>query len=142
MEQESSGLISLFRESEQRSLAVLEKLFSAAHHSAVYSDPVQQGEYTVITACEVMVGGGFGFGRGIGPASEDQAATTTMTAGGGGSGGGGGSNARPVATIIIGPDGVQVKPVVDVTKLAITALTAWAAMASVQFGIQRARRGQ
>ena len=139
MADQPNELVRMFQEGEQRSLTVLEKLFGAAHTSAVYSEPIQQGSYTVITASEVMAGGGFGFGRGIGPADRDSA---TASGAGGGGGGGGGSNARPVATIIIGPDGVQVKPIVDVTKLAITALTAWAAMGSVLVGIQRMRQGR
>jgi uncharacterized spore protein YtfJ len=43
-------------------------------------------------------------------------------------GGGGGSSGRPVAIIIIGPDGVTVKPVVDVTKIALAGVTAWGTM--------------
>jgi uncharacterized spore protein YtfJ len=49
-------------------------------------------------------------------------------AGGGGLGGGGGSHGRPVAVIVIGPNGVRVRPVVDVTKIGIAAVTTWLAM--------------
>jgi hypothetical protein len=38
---------------------------------------------------------------------------------------------RPVAVIVVGPDGVEVKPVFDITKLAITALGAFGAAAAV-----------
>ena len=48
--------------------------------------------------------------------------------GGSGIGGGGGSAGRPVATIIIGPEGVQVEPVVDVTKIALAVFTTAGAM--------------
>jgi uncharacterized spore protein YtfJ len=92
------------------------------------------GDYTVITASEVAAGGGFGFGRGMGsspapngsPRSSsngDESKTPEATGGGGGGGGGGGSTARPVALIVIGPTGVEVRPVVDVTKIALAALT-------------------
>ncbi|HEY8885068.1 MAG TPA: hypothetical protein VIO35_07130, partial [Chloroflexota bacterium] len=43
--------------------------------------------------------------------------------GGGGMGGGGGSMGRPIAVIVIGPDGVEVKPIVDRTKLVIAVVT-------------------
>jgi GTPase len=43
---------------------------------------------------------------------------------------------RPVAIITIGPDGVRVKPVVDVTKVALAGLAVWASM----LGLLRARR--
>jgi hypothetical protein len=40
------------------------------------------------------------------------------------------------AAIAIGPDGVRIKPVVDLTKVAPAGLTAWATM----LGLLRARR--
>jgi uncharacterized spore protein YtfJ len=45
-----------------------------------------------------------------------------------GAGGGGTAMSRPVAVIAIGPQGVQVKPVVDVTKVGIALFTAVGAM--------------
>ncbi len=46
--------------------------------------------------------------------------------GGGGVGGGGGGRtlSRPVASIVVDPNGVRVEPIVDVTKLWLAALTA------------------
>ena len=106
---------------------------------------MESGTYTVIAAAEVTSGGGFGMGVGLGPASKaDETAAPTVEAtplegretGGGGVGGGGGAMGRPVAIIAIGPDGVTIKPVVDVTKIALAGLTAWATM----LGLLRARR--
>jgi uncharacterized spore protein YtfJ len=107
---------------------------------------VESGTYIVITAAEVTSGGGFGMGMGLGPASRsDTTAAPTVeaappegsqTGGGGGVGGGGGAMGRPVAIIAIGPDGVRIKPVVDVTKVALAGLTAGATM----LGLLRARR--
>jgi len=52
--------------------------------------------------------------------------------GGGGGGGGGKTLARSVAVIVSSPEGVEIRPVIDVTKIALAALTAagfvWAAM--------------
>jgi uncharacterized spore protein YtfJ len=67
-----------------------------------------------------VVGGGLGAGFGSG---VDETGT-----GGGGGGGGGGSFGRPVALISIGPDGVEVQPIVDVTKVGIAAIAAVGAL--------------
>jgi uncharacterized spore protein YtfJ len=125
---------------------MLGKLFAAAQPGAVYGQPVESGTYTVIAAAEVTSGGGFGMGMGLGPASRsDETVAPPVDAaplegrepsGGGGVGAGGGAMGRPVAIIAIGPDGVTIKPVVDVTKIALAGLTAWATM----IGVLRARR--
>lgn len=115
----------------------VEGIYSAAQANAVFAEPVVAGPYTVITASEVAAGGGFGFGQGMGPGvSSGEAAP-----GGGGGGGGGGSMGRPVAVITIGPDGVTVKPILDVTKIALAGATTWAAMAASVFKLVRRRRG-
>ena len=109
-----------------------EKIFAAAQPGAVYSEPVTAGNYTVITASEIAAGGGFGFGSSTTPPQQQgetsQPQAQPSSGGGGGIGGGGGSTGRPVAIIIIGPDGVTVKPVVDVTKIVLAGVTAWGTM--------------
>jgi hypothetical protein len=47
--------------------------------------------------------------------------------------------ARPVAVISVGPDGVDVEPVVDVTKLGLALFTALGAM-FLMFGRMRRAR--
>jgi uncharacterized spore protein YtfJ len=109
-------------------MALLEKLTLVAQPEVVYSGPIQEGAYTVITASEVSVSYGFGFGGGggwsPGSAAEGEEAGAGGENAGGGGGGGGASMARPVAVVAIGPDGVKVEPVVDVTKLGLAFLTA------------------
>ncbi len=129
-----SDLISSLDRTQEQAMTATQSIFSATRVGAVYGDPIQAGDYTIITASEVVAGSGFGFGRGMGsaPASAsssngEAAKATEATGGGGGGGGGGGSTARPVALIVIGPNGVEVRPVVDVTKIAVAALTAWGA---------------
>lgn len=100
------------------SQAVIGKAMAAAEPGAVFGAPVERGEYTVITCSEVGGGLGAGFGSGV-----DESG-----AGGGGGGGGGGSFGRPVALISIGPDGVEVQPIVDVTKVGIAAIAAVGAL--------------
>jgi uncharacterized spore protein YtfJ len=125
--------VALLDKAREQAAAMLDKIF-AARPGAVYGQPVGSGRYTVITAAEVTSGGGFGMGLGLGPPSRPgrKAAPTAaaaqpedrQTGGAGGLGGGGGAMGRPVAIIAIGPDGVRVKPVVDVTKVALAGLTA------------------
>ena len=103
------------------------RLFEVTKPTAVYSEPVSSGDYTVITASEVAVGLGAGFGGG-GGVSEKRENDRSDAGHGGGGGGGGSALSRPVAAIIIGPDGVRVEPIIDPTKIAITFLTALGAM--------------
>ena len=129
---------------------LLEKLVATARPNAVFSHPVATGDYTVITASEVACGMGTGFSSGGGgaPASaasaEGEAATpeqsASMPPAGFGSGGGGGgfSTARPVAAISIGPDGVHVEPIVDVTKIGLALFTTLGAMALMWSKMQKA----
>lgn len=115
---------------DEFAVAMLGKLFAAAQPGAVFGTPVVSGEYTVITASEISAGGGFGSGRGTGmkPTGQVAESGTAAQGEGGGSGGGGGASARPIAAIVIGPNGVTVKPVFDITKIALTGITAWGAM--------------
>ena len=125
--------------SQEQAMEVMDKLFAVAQPGAVFGKPVESGEYTVITAAEVKVGMGFGYGSGggTGPAAEEETASegegegagaAAGTGYGGGGGGGGASGGRPVAVISIGPMGVRVEPVVDVTKLGLAFITALGSM--------------
>jgi uncharacterized spore protein YtfJ len=119
-----------------------DKIYAAAQPSAVFSAPVVSGPYTIITASEVAAAGGFGFGTGSG---SRQASGEALPSGqpapiaNGGGGGGGGSTGRAVAAIVIGPDGVKVQPIVDVTKVGLAAIGAWLSIALL---LVRARRSQ
>jgi uncharacterized spore protein YtfJ len=119
-----SNVAASSRSRSDQSEEMLEHLLGAAQPGAVYSQPVTHGEYTVITASEVGAGGGFGFGMGFSTPSATRPGEQPGN-GGGGSAGGGGSSGRPVAVIVIGPAGVEVKPVLDVTKIGLVALTTW-----------------
>jgi uncharacterized spore protein YtfJ len=107
----------------------LGKIFAAAQPGAVFGAPIVSGALTVITASEVAAGGGFGSGRATIPKPAVAAHGAGVPAAeSGGSGGGGGASGRPIAAIIIGPDGVTIKPVFDVTKIALASITALGAM--------------
>jgi uncharacterized spore protein YtfJ len=79
----------------------------------IFREPVRAGDHVVITAASIEIAGGLGSGSG--GAAEG---------GGGGGGGGGRVEGRPVAAIDIGPDGVTVVPVIDFTRIGISAVLA------------------
>lgn len=89
----------------------------------VFGEPYQVNGRTVIPVAKVSYGFGFGAGRGnakLNGANES---------GGGGEGGGGGGrvSVRPVAVLEVSGTETRLKPIVDVTRLAIAgmALVAW-----------------
>ena len=147
MSDQMNDILDRASQAQARGMEAIDRLVEVASPNSVYGQPTTVGEYTLITASEVWAGAGFGFGMG-GPESEPakpeapqaevtEAGVPAPVAGGGG-GGGGGSAARPVALISVGPDGVQVRPVVDSTKLGLALLAAVGSM-FVMFG--RMRRG-
>ncbi len=97
----------------------LDRFLATADQSRAIGEPITHGEQLIIPTAEVVAGMGFGIGGGGAQGEEPKG-------GGFGIGGGGGGNAfsRPVAIIVAGPEGVEVKPVFDITKIALTALTA------------------
>jgi len=103
------------------------KFLEAADVDAVYGKPVQNGETLILPAAEVLSGLGFGMGYGGGSEQLEEgeaAAGPTRRGVGGGGGGGGRVFSRPVAVVVATPQGVRVEPVIDVSKLALAALTA------------------
>jgi uncharacterized spore protein YtfJ len=101
----------------------LETFLETADVNRVYGQPVEHEGSLIIPAAEVVAGLGFGAGYGAGgPQDEDGSGS------GGGGGGGGRTMSRPVAVIIADQNGVRVEPVVDPTKIALAALTAFGFM--------------
>jgi uncharacterized spore protein YtfJ len=88
----------------------------------VVGPPTTVGDHTVIPLIETCASGGFGAGSGGAAEGEGD------NAGGGGGGGGGVGRSRTVAIADVGPDGVKIRPVVDVTGLALPAISALAAL--------------
>ena len=94
----------------------LAAVFGEAAPGTVFSEPIHVGDDLVITAVAWERAGGFGFGGGEGPTSQPDSGR------GSGGGGGGASQGRPVAVIRITSAGVEVKPVIDFTKIGVTLL--------------------
>src|SRR5579875_996745 len=88
------------------------RLDAAARADTVVGTPRQVGERVLVPLAEVWYGGGFGLGGGRAVGAE---------AGGQGGGGGFGGRARPVAVVVVGPEGARVRPVVDATLLGLAA---------------------
>lgn len=103
--------------------APIDALIARLGPKAVFGDPVQAGETTVIPVAEIRTGFGFGGGSG-------RSATPRGDAGaeeGSGSGGGAGARVIPRGYLHVRDEGARFEPIVDVTRLSLAgmALTAW-----------------
>jgi len=94
------------------------QLHEKATVKTVFGDPMTANGRTIIPVANVRYAFGVGMGRGK---SEKQEGS------GEGGGGGGGVMIRPVAILEIGEQDARVKPIPDVTRLALAAMTlvAW-----------------
>ncbi len=111
----------------------MQHLLDHADVKHVFGRPVQHGEITLIPAAEVTVIGAFGAGYGVGLQTE------SAEGGGGGGGGGVKTLARPVAVVIVTPEGARVEPVIDLTKTGLAVITAWGFMLSIILRMRRRR---
>lgn len=102
----------------------LDTFLNAASVEAAYGEPVVSGDATIIPTAEVLAVMGFGVGSGYGSSPQEEEGQKPSAGGGSGGGGGGRVLSRPVAVIVASDEGVRVEPVVDVTKIALAALTA------------------
>ncbi len=117
----------------------MERLFASANVKNVYGRPVQQGDTTIIPVAEVTVAGGFGVGVGFGDDPDPGERKQMREAGGSGGGGGGTKLARPVAVVVVSPEGVRVEPVIDLTKIGLAVITAWGFMIAQIVKMRRKR---
>lgn len=101
----------------------IETFLETADVSRVYSQSHEHGNSLIIPAAEVVTGMGFGIGYGVGGSGGENGGGTAE-----GGGGGGKALARPVAVIIADDEGVRVEPIIDPTKILLTALTAFGFM--------------
>jgi uncharacterized spore protein YtfJ len=96
----------------------ISQLQEQASVKMVFGEPIRVEGRTLIPVAKVRYGFGMGMGHGGRPGQEGS---------GEGGGGGGAMTARPVALIEISGNDVTVKPIPDVTRLALMgmALVAW-----------------
>jgi uncharacterized spore protein YtfJ len=107
-------------------LTSIDKLTTAIEHAAsgerAVGPTTTAGDHVVIPLVETYAQGGFGAGGGSGNEGEASGGS------GGGGGGGGVGRSRTIAIADVGPDGVKIRPVIDVTGLALPAVSAIAAL--------------
>ena len=111
----------------------MEQFLQTADLSTVYGDPIEREGQTIIPTAEVLCVMGFGVGSGGGTETGEGSGT-------GGGGGGGRVLSRPVAVIVASAHGVEVKPVVDITKIAMAGLTAFGFVATMIYRMTRGPR--
>jgi uncharacterized spore protein YtfJ len=97
---------------------IAEHVGARASVRAVFGDPIQRGDITVIPVARVRWGFGGGAGRGpiavgpgLGPAGATAGGLTDDGLSGAGTGGGGGAIADPIGYLEIGPDGASFIPI-------------------------------
>lgn len=142
MAEENHQALETTDQAHERAAKVLAELISVASADKVYSEPVVAGDRTIITAAEIHTGIGFGYGLATGVTVPRGKRHREQGDGGprGGGGGGGQAVARPVAVVTIDPDGVTVQPVLDRTKIVLTALTALGAIGLMLIRMRRVGR--
>jgi uncharacterized spore protein YtfJ len=96
--------------------AALREIETTLDTKRVVGEPLEVGEYTLIPL--VSIGFGFGVGSGSGK-SED-----LMKGEGSGGASAGGGGVKPIAVIIIGPDGARVEPLKGATVSMVESLAA------------------
>jgi uncharacterized spore protein YtfJ len=116
----------------------MEEFLATADVGVVYGEPIQHGDTIIIPTAEILCGMGFGIGSGSG-SGVDQKADQPVKGSGGGGGGGGRILSRPVAVVVVSPEGVRVEPVVDITKIALAGLTALGFMVGMMFRMSSRR---
>lgn len=107
-----------------RASETFDRMLEVANVEKAWGKPVRAGDRILIPAAEVFAAGGFGAGSGSG--SESGGAGRTRRRGGDGGGGGGSSFSRVIAVVEASAEGITVRPVFDVTKVILAALTAGA----------------
>ena len=108
----------------------------------VFGEPYQVNGRTIIPVARVAFGFGVGGGRGTGKADRPQQSENgePQALSGAGAGGGGGVSVRPIAVLEIDANATKVKPIVDVSRLALPCmmLAAWSVF-WITYTIRRTR---
>ena len=117
----------------------MEKLLDAADIAKVFGEPITHGELLLIPAAEVVAVAGVGMGSGGAVGFLREQGQRSRGSGGGG-GGGGRTLARSVAVIVASPEGVEIRPIFDWTKIALAAFTAAGFIVASWKGMKRGGR--
>jgi uncharacterized spore protein YtfJ len=101
---------------------LLERILTVADVRRVFGEPVVQGDRTVIPVAQVRTMMGFGGGSGTEPSKGNGEAGPR---GGEGGGGGGGVKVMPLGYIEVTPEWTRFVPIVDRSRLVVTAIIAF-----------------
>ena len=95
--------------------------------SACFGSPIERDGHTLLPVARVQFGYGVGFGRGSGGDAEAMEGHSGGGGEGEGGGGGGGGSSTPVAIVDISESGVDIQPIQDTTRIALTVflMVAW-----------------
>ena len=102
---------------------ILERIRATARVELVYGEERQIGDKTIIPIAAVAYTFGGGGGGGSAPSHNGHDETTV----GGGGGGGGAVRVQPVGVLEVTGDETRLVPILDWTKIATTAITAFGA---------------
>ena len=108
---------------ELKATQPIEQLFEKLKVEAVFGQPVQEGDVTIIPVADVGVGFGFGSGRNPAADAEGEDGDPAVS-----EGGGAGGKATPRGYIKITPEGVDYESTLDEGRVALAgiAMVAWA----------------
>jgi uncharacterized spore protein YtfJ len=102
----------------------IEDMRDKASVNAVFGEPVELDERTIIPVADIKYGFGLGYGEGPAGSTEDTPAETSdegaFSSQGGGVGGG--IAARPVAVVEVSEQGVRIKPVMDESRITLAGI--------------------
>ena len=102
------------QEIEQLVAAAMERIETVLDSKSVVGEPIKVGEYTIIP----LVSMGFGFGSGTGTGKSEE----IIKGEGAGAGLAGGGGIKPVAVVVIGPEGIKVESLKGASASLVDAL--------------------
>lgn len=106
---------------------ILDRLKQSAKVELAYGESRKVGDKTIIPIALVSYLFGGGSGSGVGPGHNGHSEGVGI-----GGGGGGGVRVQPVAVLEVTEDETKLRPIMDWTRLATTAITAVAAVLVVR----------
>jgi len=117
-------------------LGRLSRIDEKATVRTVFGEPIHQNGRVIIPVAKVAYGFGFGGGRNAEKEKEEEESNE-------GAGGGGGVSVRPVAILEINEKETRIRPIVDVTRLALAGmlLTAWNVF-WITYTVRKAAKGK
>lgn len=95
----------------------IDEMLGRMNPNAVFGEPIQQGDVTLIPVASVTYG--FGSGQGWGRGKAEDAPADAPMGEGGGVGGGGGGMAKPLGYIKIDANGARWEPTVDPSRIVV-----------------------